>query len=68
MKKTHNSPLTRFNRRFLSDATGIHACTLGRIIRGEREATKTEKIALESVTGIEIDDLFPTDQDEEQAS
>lgn len=43
-------------------------CTLGRIIRGEREATKTELIALNAVTGLKIEDLIIDRQEEDQAS
>lgn len=68
MTTRYEHPLTRFSRRFLSEETGIKLCTLGRIIRGEREATKTEQIALCLVTGLDKEILFPVRENEKEAS
>jgi preprotein translocase subunit Sss1 len=68
MTTRNESPLERFKRKFLSDATGINTYTLGRIIRGERKPTKTELIALSTVTGLSIESLSLEVEDEKKAS
>ncbi|MGE3608029.1 MAG: hypothetical protein AB7I27_00475 [Bacteriovoracaceae bacterium] len=42
----------------LSYETGISYDTLGRILRGDREATKTEQIAICKVTKLKKSELF----------
>lgn len=68
MRKINKNLIDGFKREVLCAESGIGYYTLGRIIKGQREATKTEQIALCQVTGLDAEDLFPIDQDEEQAS
>lgn len=67
MTKRNEHPLDRFKRKFLERETGIHSCTLGRIIRGERKVTKTEQFALVAVTGLkpEVLNLVVEHEDQE---
>jgi transcriptional regulator with XRE-family HTH domain len=69
MKKTINKTLIAgFRLEELSALTGIGFYTLGRILRGEREITKTEQLALLSVTGFRPEELFIVVKDDKRAS
>lgn len=68
MRKINKNLIQGFKREELCSESGIGYYTMARIIKGQREATKTEQIALCQVTGLKLEDLFPIDQEEEQAS
>lgn len=67
-KKLKISQIGSFKPEELCVGTGIGFYTMRRILKGEREVTKTEQLALVSVTGIRAEDLFVEIEDDKQAS
>ena len=68
MRKINNNLLSGFKREELSSLTGIGYWTLLRILQGKREVTKTEQLALISVTGLSAEELFIVVEDDKEAS
>lgn len=52
----------------LSFDTGISYDTLGRILRGDKDPTKTEQIALCEVTGLDKNELFPIVENKKESA
>ncbi len=69
MRKKINADLVGgFKTEELSVKTEIGFYTMRRILKGEREITKAEQLALVSATGIREEELFIVVEDDKQAS
>jgi transcriptional regulator with XRE-family HTH domain len=58
----------KLSKETLAVEVGISIVKIDRMLRGKREATKPEMMALCSVTGIEIDQLFPIFDEKKQSA
>jgi transcriptional regulator with XRE-family HTH domain len=58
----------KLSKETLAVEAGISVVKIDRMLRGKREATKPEMLALCKVTGYEIDQLFPVVENKKESA